>query len=87
MKAKLEIMGSMAAFGTIGDLWGDTYPAVRRLALYRALIAAGAVFSSLAAETAAARGRDKERMQRQSCTLLILSGGGHWNQLDTVFEA
>ena len=44
MKAKLEIIGSMAAFGTIGAFVRHIPLPSGELALYRALIAAGAIF-------------------------------------------
>ena len=44
MKAKLEIIGAMAAFGTIGAFVRHIPLPSGELALYRALIAAGAIF-------------------------------------------
>lgn len=44
MKAKLEIIGSMAAFGSIGAFVRHIPLPSGELALYRALIAAGAIF-------------------------------------------
>ena len=44
MKAKLEIIGSIAAFGTIGAFVRHIPLPSGELALYRALIAAGAIF-------------------------------------------
>lgn len=54
MKAKLEIIGSMAAFGTIGAFVRHIPLPSGELALYRALIAAGAISSG---SCAAARGQ------------------------------
>ena len=83
MKAKLEIIGSMAAFGTIGAFVRHIPLPSGELALYRALIAAGAIFLWQLCTGQVVRIKDV----KSELHLLILSGAAIGINWILFFEA